>query len=148
MRRVIEWVAIALGLTLLSCCLMIPIAVWLVLDALFEIIGSLSMNLEEFGFRKVLESVAIAISTLSMISYGSYWTPTGLLLGVFWIVLVVQEFKMHQRMQRENRELRESTKNSFIGDSSCRYSARSYYIRCGVNPNGPCEGCRDYWEVE
>lgn len=32
----------------------------------------------------------------------------------------------------------------FIGDLSCRYNARSPYVRCAVNPDGPCEGCLDY----
>ncbi|BAZ07980.1 DUF6464 family protein [Calothrix sp. NIES-3974] len=31
-----------------------------------------------------------------------------------------------------------------IGDITCEYNARSGYIRCAVNPNGPCEGCRCY----
>ena len=31
-----------------------------------------------------------------------------------------------------------------IGDISCRYNARSGYIRCAVNPEGPCQGCRYY----
>ena len=31
-----------------------------------------------------------------------------------------------------------------IGDLSCQYNARSSYIRCAVNPGGPCEGCRFY----
>ncbi|PLZ96674.1 hypothetical protein CEN50_17755 [Fischerella thermalis CCMEE 5268] len=31
-----------------------------------------------------------------------------------------------------------------IGDISCRYNARSGYLRCAVNPSGPCEGCRYY----
>ncbi|BAZ66447.1 MAG: hypothetical protein KME28_08015 [Pelatocladus maniniholoensis HA4357-MV3] len=31
-----------------------------------------------------------------------------------------------------------------IGDVSCRYNARSGYLRCAVNPSGPCEGCRYY----
>nr|WP_277882705.1 DUF6464 family protein [Oscillatoria sp. FACHB-1406] len=32
----------------------------------------------------------------------------------------------------------------FIGDLSCRYNARSPYVRCAVNPDGPCEGCIHY----
>jgi hypothetical protein len=32
----------------------------------------------------------------------------------------------------------------FIGDSSCRYNAHSYHLRCAVNPMGPCEGCSFY----
>ena len=28
-----------------------------------------------------------------------------------------------------------------IGDITCRFNARSNYVRCAVNPFGPCEGC-------
>jgi hypothetical protein len=31
-----------------------------------------------------------------------------------------------------------------VGDISCKYNARSGYIRCAVNPDGPCQGCRHY----
>lgn len=31
-----------------------------------------------------------------------------------------------------------------IGDISCRFNARSGYLRCAVNPQGPCQGCRHY----
>jgi hypothetical protein len=31
-----------------------------------------------------------------------------------------------------------------IGKVSCKYNARSLYIRCAVNPDGPCQGCRYY----
>lgn len=31
-----------------------------------------------------------------------------------------------------------------IGDISCQFNARSGYLRCAVNPSGPCEGCRYY----
>ena len=33
---------------------------------------------------------------------------------------------------------------SFIGDLSCRFNAHSPYIRCAVNPSGPCENCPHY----
>ena len=32
----------------------------------------------------------------------------------------------------------------FIGEASCRFNARSPYLRCAVNPEGPCETCRHY----
>jgi hypothetical protein len=32
----------------------------------------------------------------------------------------------------------------FIGDTSCCYNARSPYIRCAVNPGGPCQDCIHY----
>ena len=31
-----------------------------------------------------------------------------------------------------------------IGDISCRFNARSGYLRCAVNPQGPCQDCRHY----
>jgi hypothetical protein len=31
-----------------------------------------------------------------------------------------------------------------IGDISCKFNARSGYVRCAVNPSGPCQGCRHY----
>ncbi len=31
-----------------------------------------------------------------------------------------------------------------IGDTTCRYNAFSEIIRCAVNPQGPCDGCRYY----
>ena len=34
-----------------------------------------------------------------------------------------------------------------IGDISCRLNARSPYLRCAVNPFGPCEDCQQYQSV-
>lgn len=31
-----------------------------------------------------------------------------------------------------------------IGDISCQFNARSAYIRCAVNPMGPCQECPHY----
>lgn len=31
-----------------------------------------------------------------------------------------------------------------IGNITCEYNARSNYIRCAVNPEGPCQDCRYY----
>ena len=35
-----------------------------------------------------------------------------------------------------------------IGDITCQFNARSSYIRCAVNPQGLCQGCRDYEPLE
>lgn len=35
-----------------------------------------------------------------------------------------------------------------IGDITCQFNARSGYIRCAVNPQGPCQGCRHYESLE
>ena len=34
----------------------------------------------------------------------------------------------------------------YIGDVSCRNNAKSPYLRCAINPSGPCEGCSSYEE--
>jgi len=34
-----------------------------------------------------------------------------------------------------------------IGDVNCRFNARSPLIRCAVNPDGPCGGCRNFERV-
>lgn len=31
-----------------------------------------------------------------------------------------------------------------IGDASCRFNALSPQLRCAVNPQGPCEGCKEF----
>lgn len=31
-----------------------------------------------------------------------------------------------------------------IGDLTCEFNARSRYIRCAINPSGPCETCSHY----
>lgn len=31
-----------------------------------------------------------------------------------------------------------------LGNANCRYNARSELVRCAVNPDGPCDGCRYY----
>jgi hypothetical protein len=35
-----------------------------------------------------------------------------------------------------------------VGDITCRYNARSAYLRCTVNPSGPCQGCSQYESIE
>jgi Family of unknown function (DUF6464) len=34
--------------------------------------------------------------------------------------------------------------NSFIGDTNCHFNAHSPYVRCAVNPEGPCKDCPHY----
>lgn len=35
-----------------------------------------------------------------------------------------------------------------VGDLTCQYNARSAYIRCAINPTGPCQGCNYYESIE
>ncbi len=32
----------------------------------------------------------------------------------------------------------------YVGDTSCQFNARSPFLRCAVNPEGPCQGCSCY----
>jgi hypothetical protein len=41
--------------------------------------------------------------------------------------------------------LREQTQA--IGNQSCANNARSPYLRCAINPCGPCEGCKSFEEM-
>lgn len=34
--------------------------------------------------------------------------------------------------------------NWVIGDSTCKFNARSELLRCAVNPSGPCQNCVHY----
>lgn len=43
-----------------------------------------------------------------------------------------------------NRDRRRPVTKYFIGDTTCINNANSPYIRCAVNPSGPCEGCVHY----
>ncbi|WP_052055666.1 DUF6464 family protein [Myxosarcina sp. GI1] len=42
------------------------------------------------------------------------------------------------------RDRRRTLSKRYIGDLSCLYNARSPYIRCAVNPQGPCKECFYY----
>lgn len=49
----------------------------------------------------------------------------------------------HQRSARTAYNY-EALPQELLGDASCRFNARSPYLRCAVNPAGPCESCRHY----
>ncbi|MGL5939648.1 MAG: DUF6464 family protein [Waterburya sp.] len=42
------------------------------------------------------------------------------------------------------RDRRRPVTKYFIGDTTCINNANSPYLRCAVNPSGPCEGCVHY----
>jgi len=35
-----------------------------------------------------------------------------------------------------------------VGDLSCQFNARSPYLRCAINPSGPCEDCPAYQALQ
>ena len=79
-----------------------------------------------------------------------------LLLSSFVISRVKQRF--HSRLRRirqriatrpldwelESNVTEEEVYLPYIGNPSCRFNAHSPYLRCAVNPDGPCESCPHY----
>ena len=39
---------------------------------------------------------------------------------------------------------RRATTQYFLGDPNCQNNAHSPYIRCAINPSGPCDQCSHY----
>ncbi len=60
-------------------------------------------------------------------------------------VLATQYPHTYKRIPRDPEEQYIEGIGYIIGDVSCKYNARSPYMRCAVNPSGLCEGCRDHY---
>ena len=60
-------------------------------------------------------------------------------------VLATQYPHTYKRISRDPEEQYIEGIGYIIGDVSCKYNARSPYMRCAVNPSGLCEGCRDHY---
>ena len=52
------------------------------------------------------------------------------------------EYSGDSSTSRERR--RRPVTKYFIGDTTCVNNAHSPYIRCAINPDGPCDGCVHY----
>lgn len=50
---------------------------------------------------------------------------------------VVAQFSAHELARRPPYK-------DYIGDKTCRYNAHSPYLRCAINPSGPCKDCIHY----
>jgi type II secretory pathway pseudopilin PulG len=59
-------------------------------------------------------------------------------------IAAAERRQLQQLLRRSNDHQYVEGIGSLIGDFTCRYNARSPYIRCAVNPSGPCESCRSY----
>ena len=47
-------------------------------------------------------------------------------------------------LYHSGRDRRRPVTKYFIGDTSCINNAQSPYIRCAINPEGPCDECSHY----
>jgi len=59
--------------------------------------------------------------------------------------------RLHSNMYRHNQDsypgygdLRRPVTKYFIGDTNCVNNAQSPYIRCAINPEGPCDECSHF----
>jgi hypothetical protein len=58
------------------------------------------------------------------------------------------EARQLQRMQRPLDQHYIEGVGYLIGDITCQFNAHSAYIRCAVNPFGPCQECSHYQSRE
>ncbi|NJL01854.1 MAG: hypothetical protein HC910_15310 [Spirulinaceae cyanobacterium SM2_1_0] len=56
----------------------------------------------------------------------------------------LQHIRTHAQGAIARREADYEWRASSLGEPSCRFNARSPYLRCAVNPSGPCEHCPHY----
>ena len=57
-----------------------------------------------------------------------------------------RQFDRHLDIQEvnQNSDRRRPVTKYFIGDTSCINNAHSPYIRCAINPEGPCDECSHF----
>ncbi|MBE9047771.1 hypothetical protein IQ255_25810 [Pleurocapsales cyanobacterium LEGE 10410] len=55
-----------------------------------------------------------------------------------------RDFYSYSRQLYSESDRRRPVTKYFIGDTTCINNARSPYIRCAINPEGPCDGCVHY----
>ncbi|MEH1856135.1 MAG: DUF6464 family protein [Nostoc sp.] len=94
------------------------------------------------------------LKTLLVIAVG--FLPS---LFSLWIIRKTQRSRLRMRQAATNSPVVQERQNVrlvagdryylegvgyLIGDISCKFNARSGYIRCAINPDGPCNGCRHY----
>ncbi|MFN3926570.1 MAG: DUF6464 family protein [Pseudanabaenaceae cyanobacterium] len=104
---------------------------------------------------------AIAEFLTEIVGVGSFyldWTPMpGNILHVEGNFYRVLERK-HRYLLRKGRyqlakmllvveKIETSDSHGIIGDPTCRFNARSEFLRCAINPSGPCTGCPHYQSI-
>ncbi|MBP0016968.1 MAG: hypothetical protein J7647_05340 [Cyanobacteria bacterium SBLK] len=56
----------------------------------------------------------------------------------------VLHLRVHTMFANPSEQCAREEDSYFIGNTLCRYNARSPYLRCAVNPAGPCQNCRHF----
>lgn len=55
---------------------------------------------------------------------------------------------LHVQESKRPEEITQIGDRQIIGNANCRFNARSEIMRCAVNPEGPCKGCRYFESIE
>lgn len=130
--------------------------------------------MKKFDWFTILGMLAIAENTIFMMALGGWWIVVGLMFGGFWVWIAYWDLKNRRSAQALDTASRSAdiqamsdtfrqianygvTVDEFasafhndracIGDVTCRWNARSAFLRCAMNPSGECQGCKDYEEA-
>ncbi|MFN6572392.1 DUF6464 family protein [Dendronalium sp. ChiSLP03b] len=127
--------------------------------------------MKKFDLFSVLAAIAITENTIFMIAQGGWWIALGLMFGGFWLWLAIEDYNKHKRakaldaMSRQQddlsgleilgvnltaEQLAEAMNRvhpQAIGDVTCKFNARSPFLRCAINPSGNCQGCKDCQQI-
>jgi hypothetical protein len=130
--------------------------------------------MKKFDWFTILGALAIAENTIFMIAQGGWFTVAGLIFGGIFVWVAYWDWKNRRLVQALDTTSRsadiQAMSNAFlrigragitvdefsnalnngcqkphsIGDVTCKWNARSPYLRCAINPSGECQGCKDY----
>jgi hypothetical protein len=91
-----------------------------------------------FIFRKVKQR---SRSRLRRVQIVTNYHEVRVSPAVSWRGLSDQRDQLHNYLYSNRRR---ATTKYFLGDQSCQNNAHSPYIRCAINPSGPCDQCSHY----
>lgn len=61
-------------------------------------------------------------------------------------VRVLNRHRERDLLNLYSRDYHQRLPKRYIGNARCQYNALSPYVRCAVNPSGPCRECSHYQE--
>ncbi|MBD2489019.1 DUF6464 family protein [Aulosira sp. FACHB-615] len=99
-------------------------------------------------FYVVALSIIVLNAVVMFTQAGIFGVARGTIWMSVWGVLGYWDWQVQRRKRIEQeQELAEAVnrvKPDFVGDRTCKNNAKSPYIRCAINPCGPCKECKYY----